>query len=158
MREANELHAGLTLFMKIGCASCHAPSLGQVDGLYSDLLLHDLGPALGDVGQYGVFDPSSSEDEIIDDTSPIADAKCRSNRRGLGGVLRRASAGDDGRRRNAENRGGTGTAAPVGGYHPRRKRWRRTGCPRPANRPGGDAGTNVRRRTAGSDNSGPNAS
>ena len=42
--------------------------------LYSDLLLHDLGPALGDVGQYGVFDPSSSEEEIVDDPATVADA------------------------------------------------------------------------------------
>jgi hypothetical protein len=45
-----------------------------VEGLFSDLLLHDLGPALGDVGQYGVFDPSSSEDEIVDDPASVADA------------------------------------------------------------------------------------
>jgi hypothetical protein len=42
--------------------------------LYSDLLVHDLGPGLGDVGQYGVFDPSSSEEEIVDDPATIADA------------------------------------------------------------------------------------
>ena len=50
------------------------PKLGKVDGLYSDLLVHDLGPGLGDVGQYGVFDPSSSEEEIVDDPATIADA------------------------------------------------------------------------------------
>ena len=56
----------------VGCATCHIPKLGEVEGLYSDLLLHDLGPGLGDTGQYGTFDPSSSEDEIIDETGPIA--------------------------------------------------------------------------------------
>ena len=66
-REANEIDAGRAVFAKVGCATCHTPKLGEVDGLYSDLLLHDLGPALGDVGQYGVFDPSSSEEEIVDD-------------------------------------------------------------------------------------------
>ena len=65
---------GATLFAKVGCATCHTPKLGKVEGLYSDLLLHDLGPALGDVGQYGVFDPSSSEDEIVDDPASVADA------------------------------------------------------------------------------------
>ena len=71
--EASEIEAGRSLFGKVGCATCHTPKLGNVDGLYSDLLLHDLGQALGDVGQYGVFDPSSSEDEIVDDPASVAD-------------------------------------------------------------------------------------
>ncbi len=72
-REAGEIEAGRAVFAKVGCATCHTPKLGEVDGLYSDLLIHDLGPALGDVGQYGVFDPSSSEDEIVDDPGTVAD-------------------------------------------------------------------------------------
>jgi CxxC motif-containing protein (DUF1111 family) len=72
-REAKEIEAGRELFARVGCATCHTPKLGNVDGLYSDLLLHDLGPTLGDVGQYGVFDPSSSEDEIVDDPATVAD-------------------------------------------------------------------------------------
>jgi CxxC motif-containing protein (DUF1111 family) len=72
-REAKEIETGRELFAKVGCAACHTPKLGNVSGLYSDLLLHDLGPALGDVGQYGVFDPSSSEDEIVDDPATVAD-------------------------------------------------------------------------------------
>jgi CxxC motif-containing protein (DUF1111 family) len=72
-REAKEIEAGRELFARVGCAACHSPKLGNVDGLYSDLLLHDLGPLLGDVGQYGVFDPSSSEDEIVDDPATVAD-------------------------------------------------------------------------------------
>ena len=39
---------GETLFAEVRCASCHNPDLGQVQGLYSDLLLHDLGPRLSD--------------------------------------------------------------------------------------------------------------
>jgi CxxC motif-containing protein (DUF1111 family) len=73
-REVSEINAGRSLFAKVGCATCHVPKLGKVDGLYSDLLVHDLGPGLGDVGQYGVFDPSSSEEEIVDDPASIADA------------------------------------------------------------------------------------
>ena len=34
---------GEQLFENIGCAVCHVPNLGQVQGLYSDLLLHDMG-------------------------------------------------------------------------------------------------------------------
>jgi CxxC motif-containing protein (DUF1111 family) len=42
---------GLVLFQSVGCASCHLPELPSRDGparLYSDLLLHDLGPDLDD--------------------------------------------------------------------------------------------------------------
>jgi CxxC motif-containing protein (DUF1111 family) len=34
---------GEALFHKIGCASCHMPDLGGVQGIYSDLLLHRVG-------------------------------------------------------------------------------------------------------------------
>jgi CxxC motif-containing protein (DUF1111 family) len=45
--------AGAGLFQSIGCASCHTPALAgpgarQTVQLYSDLLLHDMGPALDD--------------------------------------------------------------------------------------------------------------
>jgi CxxC motif-containing protein (DUF1111 family) len=72
--ESREIAAGRALFAATGCATCHSPKLGDVEGIYSDLLLHDLGPQLGDVGQYSVFDPSSSEGEIIDEEGPIADS------------------------------------------------------------------------------------
>ena len=44
--------AGRIVFDRIGCADCHRPSLGGVDGVYSDLLLHDLGSQLSDDGMY----------------------------------------------------------------------------------------------------------
>jgi CxxC motif-containing protein (DUF1111 family) len=44
--------AGRVVFDRIGCADCHRPSLGGVDGVYSDLLLHDMGPGLSDDGMY----------------------------------------------------------------------------------------------------------
>jgi CxxC motif-containing protein (DUF1111 family) len=44
--------AGEQVFAATGCASCHTPALPSGDGrtayLYSDLLLHDVGPALDD--------------------------------------------------------------------------------------------------------------
>ena len=54
-----EVERGDTLFTRIGCASCHVPamrtgssSIPQLSGievnLYSDLLLHDMGPELAD--------------------------------------------------------------------------------------------------------------
>ena len=42
---------GARLFTAVGCAKCHVPSLRGVHGevvLYSDLLLHDMGPSLDD--------------------------------------------------------------------------------------------------------------
>ena len=35
-----------------GCADCHTPRLGSVEGIYSDLLLHDMGLELSDSGAY----------------------------------------------------------------------------------------------------------
>jgi CxxC motif-containing protein (DUF1111 family) len=46
--------AGRVLFASIGCADCHSPTLGAVEGLYSDLLLHDMGVDLESApGAYG---------------------------------------------------------------------------------------------------------
>jgi CxxC motif-containing protein (DUF1111 family) len=52
-QHADEIAVGQRLFERIGCASCHRPKLGDVDGIYSDLLLHDMGENLSDNGQYG---------------------------------------------------------------------------------------------------------
>ena len=71
--DAREIDAGRKLFASVGCASCHTPKLGPAEGIYSDLLLHDMGQDLGDTGQYSVFDPGSSYEEFVDeDPGPIA--------------------------------------------------------------------------------------
>ena len=54
-KEARRIAAGGATFAAIGCASCHLPKLGDVEGIYSDLLLHDMGAKLVDTGSYGVF-------------------------------------------------------------------------------------------------------
>ena len=51
-QHAAEITEGRTLFSKIGCANCHRPKLGDVDGIYSDLLLHDMGQSLSGTGAY----------------------------------------------------------------------------------------------------------
>jgi CxxC motif-containing protein (DUF1111 family) len=51
-QSAEAARAGKVLFTKIGCAECHTPSLGQVEGLYSDLLLHQMGEVLIGGGSY----------------------------------------------------------------------------------------------------------
>ncbi len=52
---------GAGLFTAIGCAACHTPSLPGPGNrtpvrLYSDLLLHDMGPALADGVRAGICD------------------------------------------------------------------------------------------------------
>lgn len=43
-----EISLGQLRFRAVGCAICHVPNLGPAPGLYSDLLLHDMGPSLYD--------------------------------------------------------------------------------------------------------------
>ncbi len=50
---------GRKLFESIGCAACHIPDLGPIRGLYSDLLLHDMGERLSDPGDYYADDSDS---------------------------------------------------------------------------------------------------
>ena len=55
-KQAATVKEGERIFRSIGCTGCHLPKLGDVEGLYSDLLLHDMGPRLADVsGGYAVF-------------------------------------------------------------------------------------------------------
>jgi CxxC motif-containing protein (DUF1111 family) len=53
--------AGRRLFHSVGCASCHIPDLGSVRGIYSDLLLHDMGAELSDPGSYDTEDSASRD-------------------------------------------------------------------------------------------------
>ncbi len=51
-QHAEDISAGQRLFSSVGCVACHRPKLGDVDGIYSDLLLHDMGQLLSDSGSY----------------------------------------------------------------------------------------------------------
>jgi CxxC motif-containing protein (DUF1111 family) len=54
---------GYSVFESIGCAACHAPSLGGVEGLFSDMLLHDMGQSLADAATYyGSSTPARRDD------------------------------------------------------------------------------------------------
>lgn len=46
--EAETAKKGEEVFSRIGCAVCHPRELGRVNGLFSDMLLHDMGSALAD--------------------------------------------------------------------------------------------------------------
>ncbi len=63
--------SGHELFVSIGCAECHVEDVGEAKGVFTDLLLHDMGPALGSVGSYGV--PMTPEPDPQD--VPIASAE-----------------------------------------------------------------------------------
>ena len=47
-QQAALLKNGGSLLQSVGCTVCHRPRLGEVTGIYSDLLLHDMGMALAD--------------------------------------------------------------------------------------------------------------
>jgi CxxC motif-containing protein (DUF1111 family) len=65
-RDADEFFEGGAVFKTIGCADCHVPTVGEVTGLYSDLLLHDMGPENAGFGYYG----SESETPTIPTGKP----------------------------------------------------------------------------------------
>jgi CxxC motif-containing protein (DUF1111 family) len=59
---------GYSVFKQVGCAACHTPRLGAVNGLYSDLLLHEMGNGLGDIAtSYGETTPSDSTGDLAED-------------------------------------------------------------------------------------------
>jgi CxxC motif-containing protein (DUF1111 family) len=64
LRESKSVTEGRTLFETAGCAACHRPRLGEIDAIYSDLLLHDMGSLLNDSGSYYGFAPGSPTDGV----------------------------------------------------------------------------------------------
>ena len=77
--EADAIREGERAFAAIGCATCHTPDLGEVAGIYSDLLLHDMGADLGDTGSYGAFRPESPEPDAST-LGPLAEGQSRKRR------------------------------------------------------------------------------
>jgi CxxC motif-containing protein (DUF1111 family) len=65
VRGDGEPGVGKALFRSIGCADCHSESLGSVAGLYSDLLLHDMGSELESSG--GTYVPNDTGPKIRND-------------------------------------------------------------------------------------------
>ena len=63
--EAQHIDAGKATFASIGCAGCHAAKVGDVVGIYSDLLLHDMGQELGDEGSYGDSADDGSDEPLV---------------------------------------------------------------------------------------------
>ena len=64
-QETSEVKAGHSKFTAIGCAVCQVQKLASVDGLYSDLLLHDMGQELGDSGSYGIPFSDDQDSDVV---------------------------------------------------------------------------------------------
>ena len=64
--EAARAVAGKKHFKQIGCINCHTPDLAEAQGIYSDLLLHEMGEGLGGGGGgfYGEEPPEPSEPDF----------------------------------------------------------------------------------------------
>lgn len=68
-----DAEAGKKLFSSVGCAHCHAPNLGPVQGLYSDLLLHRMGRDLTGDGDYNAPPRRKENGEDEKPSGPLPD-------------------------------------------------------------------------------------
>jgi len=68
--ERERVHQGQAAFNTMGCAVCHVPNVGSVQGIYSDLLVHRMGQEFStqDVS-YNAPQPSESDP----DSTPLPD-------------------------------------------------------------------------------------
>jgi CxxC motif-containing protein (DUF1111 family) len=65
-----EAENGKRLFHRIGCADCHMPNVDKVEGLYSDLLLHDMGMPLEGGSSYYITQPQAPTIPIVSSDGP----------------------------------------------------------------------------------------
>ncbi len=100
---------GRRLFQSVGCASCHIPDLGSVRGIYSDLLLHDMGEELSDPGSY---DTEGFRLTRPPETRRMADAAAVGSPR-LGPVPARRAGAEPGAGGGAPRRPGRGVGPSV---------------------------------------------
>jgi len=75
LKQSSEARRGRDVFVRVGCAGCHVPTLRTGDNpipalrhkevaAYTDLLLHDLGPELSDIC-FGLATPSEFRTEPL---------------------------------------------------------------------------------------------
>ena len=70
IRESTLPPWGYMVFERHWFATCHSRRLGRVNGLYSDLLLHDLGDRVFDFGGYGGSANPSGVKDLAEQTAP----------------------------------------------------------------------------------------
>jgi CxxC motif-containing protein (DUF1111 family) len=75
--QAGAIERGRQLFASVGCAACHRPKLGDVDGIYSDLLLHNMGRELSDSGSYTVLEPETGSKDKSKQPKPANELEWR---------------------------------------------------------------------------------
>ena len=79
--EAARAAAGKKHFKQVGCINCHTPDVTETQGIYSDLLLHEMGEGLGGGGGgfYGeeTSEPSAEPDSDGGSTRPRANGAPR---------------------------------------------------------------------------------
>ncbi len=78
-QQGEYLSAGAKHFASVGCIACHTQDLGPAKGVYSDLLIHDMGQDLGDTGAYGIFIPNSPEEGADEPLPSLASSQPRGN-------------------------------------------------------------------------------
>jgi CxxC motif-containing protein (DUF1111 family) len=66
--ERAQAKLGKELFSAVGCADCHIPDMGDVEGIYSDLLLHRMGKELTGGGSYS--DPPPVLPDLVSGDGP----------------------------------------------------------------------------------------
>ena len=66
-RHAQDIADGERHFTNIGCAACHRRKLGNVDGIYTDLVLHDMGETLAGMGGYSSRDDNA---DFVNEETP----------------------------------------------------------------------------------------
>jgi CxxC motif-containing protein (DUF1111 family) len=112
---------GRGIFESVGCAECHAPTMGPAEGIYSDLLLHDLGPEDSDAGTY-YGAPTSSPGQLASD-GPATAREWRTAP--LWGIRASAPYMHDGRASTIDEaiRAHGGEASQTAGRYARLPRW-----------------------------------
>jgi len=82
-KQALLIEHGKAVFTTVGCAICHTPDFGGVDGIYSDFMLHRISARKGAGGGGGGYGPPQSPDLVPPRSHPLPDEWRTATRRSL---------------------------------------------------------------------------